>query len=68
MEAGKEEDVAAQSDNSHEEEEAAQTGTPHGDVVAATGVQGVTPIPAEGTAAQEGPREEAPAGEAVTED
>ena len=60
MEAGKEEDVAAQSGNSHEEEEAAQTGTPHGDVVAATGEQGVTPIPAEGTAAQEGPREEMP--------
>ena len=59
MEAGKEEDVAAQSGR-HEEEDAAQTGTPHGDVVAATGEQGVTPIPAEGTAAQEGPREEMP--------
>ena len=45
MEAGKEEDVAAQPGNSHEEEDVAQTGTPHGDVVAATGEQGVTSIP-----------------------
>ena len=63
MEAGKEEDIAAQMEggedaaqpgSSHEEEDATQTGTPHGDVVAATGEQGVTPIPPEGAAAPEG--------------
>ena len=42
------------------EESAAQPGTPSGDLAAATGEQGVPPIPAEGTAAQEGPREEIP--------
>ena len=59
MEAGKddkEEDVAPQVG----EESAAQPGTPSGDLAAATGEQGVPPIPAEGTAAQEGPREEIP--------
>ena len=59
MEAGKddkEEDVAPQVG----EESAAQPGSPSGNVAAATGEQGVTPIPAEGTAAQEGPREEMP--------
>ena len=53
------------------EESAAQTGTQCGDVAAATGEQGVTPIPVEGTAAQEGPEEEttvaAPEGEARTD-
>ena len=70
MEAGKddkEEDVAPQVG----EESAAQPGAPSGDVAAATGEQGVPPIPAEGTAAQEGPREEipvvAPEGEEKTE-
>ena len=70
MEAGKddkEKDVAPQVGD----ESAAQTGTQYGDVAAATGEQGVTPIPAEETAAQEGPEEEttvaAPEGEAGTE-
>ena len=59
MEAGKddkEEDVAPQVG----EESAAQPGSPSGNVAAALSEQGVTPIPAEGTAAQEGPREEMP--------
>ena len=69
MEAGKddEEGIAPQ----RGEESAAQTGTQHGDVAAAVGEQGVTPIPSEGTAAQGGPEEEttvaAPEGEAGTE-
>ena len=68
MEAGKDEDVAPQ----RGEESAAQTGTPRGNVAAATGEQGVTPIPSEGTAAQEGPEQETtvavPKGEAGTEE
>ena len=70
MEAGKddkEEDVAPQVGDAS----AAQPGIPSGDVAAATGEQGVTPTPAEETAAQEGPREEmpvaAPKGEERTE-
>ena len=67
MEAGKDDDVAPQIG----EESAAQTGTQCGDVAAATGEQGVTPIPTERTAAQEGPEEEttvaAPEGEARTD-
>ena len=56
MEAGKddEEGIAPQ----RGEESAAQTGTQHGDVAAAVGEQGVTPIPSEGTAAQGGLEEE----------
>ena len=57
MEAGKddeEETVAPQLG----EESAAQTGTQQGDVTAAAGEQGVTPIPSEGTAAQQGPEQE----------
>ena len=77
MEAGKDDDeeiVAPQIG----EESAAQEGTQQGDVTAAAGEQGVTPIPEEEPAAQEGPEEgiaaqggpgeEAPAGEAVAED
>ena len=68
MEAGKEEDIAAQMGGGND---AAQPGTPHGDVAAATGEQGVTPIPSEGVAAPEGPEEETavavPEGEAGTE-
>ena len=59
MEAGKEdkeEDVAPQVGD----ESVAQPGAPSGNVAAATGEQGVTPTPAEETAAQEGPREEMP--------
>ena len=67
MEAGKDDDVAPQVGD----ESAAQMGTQCGDVTAATGEQGVTPIPAEGTAAQEGPEEEttiaAPEGKARTD-
>ena len=67
MEAGKNDDVAPQVGD----ESATQTGTQCGDVAAATSEQGITPIPAEGTAAQEGPEEEttvaAPEVEAGTE-
>ena len=51
MEVGREEDIAAQIEGGEDE---AQPGTPHGDVAAATGEQGVTPNLPEGTAAQEG--------------
>ena len=51
MEAGKEEDIAAQRAGGEEE---AQSGTPHGDVAAATGEQGVTPNLPEGTATPKG--------------
>ena len=62
MEAGKddeEETVAPQLG----EECVAQPGSPSDDVVAATGKQGVTPIPEEETAAQEGPEKETAAQE-----
>ena len=52
MEAGKDEDIAAQRAGG---EEAAQTGTPHGDVAATTGEQSVTPNLPEEATAQEGP-------------
>ena len=68
MEAGKEKDIIAQMEGGKDE---AQPGTPHGDVVAATGEQGVTPNLPEGTAAQEGQEPEkataAPEGEVGTE-
>ena len=41
MEAGKDDNTTAQRAGG---EDAAQTGTPHGDVAAATGEQGVTPV------------------------
>ena len=67
MEAGKddeEETVAPQGG----EEIVAQPGSPSGDVAAATGEQGVTPIPEEETAAQEGPEEETTAPEGPGEE
>ena len=67
MEAGKddeEETVAPQGG----EEIVAQPGSPSGDVAAATGEQGVTPIPEEETAAQEGPEKETAAQEGPEEE
>ena len=68
MEAGKDEETATQKAGG---EEAAQTGTPHGNVAATTGKQGVTPSLPEEAAAQEGQEPEmtvaVPEGEAGTE-
>ena len=67
MEAGKDEDIVAQRAGG---EQAAQTGAPHGEVVAEIGEQGVTPSPEEAVAPQ-GQKQEmtdaAPEGEVRTE-
>ena len=68
MEAGKDEDTTVQRAGG---EEATQTGTPHGNVAATIGEQGVTPSLPEEATAQEGPdqvmTDATPEGEARTE-